>query len=116
MQIEYTPEQRGPKPRRGRKMMDPEKYVTGPDPLRRKKYYAWLKHRAQAHYRLEEYLLEWPHWELIWSDEDFVKRGRGADSLCLMLVDREAAWSHDNVEVVTRVKQLQAAGRRKRGV
>lgn len=95
-----------------RGLTNPEKYVTGPDPLRREKYYAYLKHRAQARYRGEDYQLTWEDWESFWSDEDFLERGRSSSSLCIALIDPEGCWDLNNVEIKTRREQLQATRRR----
>lgn len=85
---------------------DPNKWVTGPDPLRRDKYYAWLKHRAQCKHRQEPYTITWEQWEAMWTDELFMRRGRGRESLCLMRLTLDEAWSNDNVKICTRHTQL----------
>ena len=96
---------------RGRKpgVQNPKQWVTGPDPLTHEKYYAFLKHRAQRKYRNEDYKLSWEDWQQVWPDTLFLKRGRGADDLCLMLVDLAGAWELNNVSVVSRREQLKRA-------
>ena len=84
----------------------PESWKTGPDPLTRAKYYAFLNHRAQAKYRNESYKLTWEEWESIWTHELFEKRGRRADSISLCRIDKEQPWQLDNVEMMARIDHL----------
>ena len=85
---------------------DPDTWITGPDPLTRDKYYAWLKHRAQAKHRKEDYSLTWDDWQGLWSDDDFNLRGRRGESLCLTRSDFEGEWCLENVQVVTRLEHF----------
>lgn len=96
------------KPGPGRKP-NPDKWCTGPDPLTREKYYAYSKHKAQAKYRKEEYDLTWEDWQSMWTDELFLKRGRGREDLCMQKINPDDAWSLYNVEIVTRIEHLQRA-------
>lgn len=85
----------------------PESWITGPDELIHEKYYAWHKHRAQAHYREEEYELTFDQWQEIWKDdEQFLNRGKTRECFVLTRIDPEAAWSMDNCEIITRYEQL----------
>ena len=85
---------------------DPSKWVSGSDPLKHEKYYAWLKHRAQARHRKEDYELTWPQWDTIWRDELFLRRGRAVDDLCLQRIDPLSGWCESNVEITTRSEHL----------
>ena len=87
--------------------VDPDSWCTGPDPVRHDKYYAYLKHRAQARYRKEAYSLTWDDWEQLWPDDLWSQRGRSAHNLCLHQRDLDAGWHRNNVEVTTRKQQLQ---------
>lgn len=101
-----------PKPRpgsRGRRV-NPENWCTGPDPIRREKYYAFLKHRAQAKYRNEPYELTWEQWEAKWSDSDFLNRGRKTTSVCISRINQSEPWSDSNCEVVLRTDHLKRNG------
>lgn len=89
---------------------NPETWVTGTDPLRREKYYAFLKHRAQAKFRKENYTLTWEQWETLWTDQLFLKRGRKRDDYCLMMLNINNGWTQDNVQVVTRYTSLKRKG------
>ena len=83
---------------------DPNKWVSGPDPFTREKYYAWHKHRAQARYRNEAYDLTFEDWQTLWSDEDFLKRGRGNHCLSLCRLHSKDSWNINNVEIITRME------------
>jgi len=85
-------------------------WITGSDPVRRDKYYAWQKHRAQAKYRREDYELTWEQWEDLWQDEYWFKRGRHTDCYCLMRLDFTDSWRIDNVEIVERSVYLKRSG------
>lgn len=102
----------GPNGKPGRHV-DPSIWCTGPDPVRHDKYYAWLKHRSQARYRKEEYSLTWEEWELLWTDELWVKRGRTVDSLCLQQKELGDGWHIHNVQIVTRRQHFKLAKERR---
>ena len=89
-----------------RRRQQPESWKSGPDPLKHEKYYAWLKHRSQARYRGEPYDITWEDWEQLWSDEDFLQRGRSRDSLCLGRRNLKQSWSLENCYVGTRAEHL----------
>ena len=89
------------------KCSDPNNWNTGPDPLRREKYYAYLKHKSQAWYRDELYLITWEEWEHMWPDDVWLKRGRKITDLCLTRLDFEGAWSTDNVVICTRARHFE---------
>lgn len=95
--------------RKGR-YVNPKNWITGPDPLTREKYYAWLKHRSQARYRKEDYSITWEEWQQLWSDSDFLKRGRSPEHLCLLKLDIEKGWHYNNVTVTTRKAQFERNG------
>jgi len=91
---------------RGR-YQDSNNWTTGPCPIRRDKYYGWLKHRAQARYRNEYYDLEFEQFESLWKDnENWFNRGKTATNLCMSLIDYAQGWTFNNIEVITRLEQL----------
>ncbi len=99
-----------PTPGRRGRYVNPDSWKTGPDPLTREKYYAWLKHRSQARYRNEDYSITWEEWQSLWSDDDFLKRGRSPDKLCLLKIDIEQGWHLNNVRVCLRKEQFDRNG------
>jgi len=82
------------------------KKIFADDEFRRNKYYAWLKHKAQANHRGEYYDLTFQDWETLWPDELFALRGRRPDDLCLMRIDIDGGWTVSNLEIVTRIDYL----------
>ena len=88
---------------------DPTKWLSGPDEIQHDKYYALLKHRAQARFRKESHSLTWEQWQDLWPHDLWFQRGRTKESLCLMQIDPEAGWHKNNVEVVTRHTYLKRA-------
>lgn len=109
MRRKYTRQPKGGQTGDRGRNSDPDKWITGPDPITREKYYAWLKHRAQAHFRNEPYMLSWQDWQTLWSDSSFQQRGRRKTDLCLARIDHLGAWSMDNVIVCTRIEYLRRA-------
>lgn len=77
-------------------------WKSGTDLLDHEKYYAWLKHRAQARYRKEDYSLTWEQWWTLWPNELWNRRGRGADCVRLKMINKSLGWHISNVEVVPR--------------
>jgi hypothetical protein len=76
----------------------------------RERYYAWAKHRSQAHYRQESYSLSSEDWNELWTEERWQQRGRHTDSVVMARIDRLLPWSKDNVEFITRREQLRRNG------
>ena len=92
------------KPAKRRK--SPERWVTGPNILEHEMYYAWSKHRSQAHYRGEQYDLTWEDWCQLWTLQDFARRGRGRNDLTLTKIDPDLPWSLSNAQVMTRYDSI----------
>ena len=111
--MSYTPKSSRKSPNNPGRRPDPSKWLTGPDPVRRNKYYAWLKHRAQENYLKREYFLTWEDFEAVWPDDKWHLRGRSASSLCLARIDHTLGWANDNIHVVTRDAQLKQKRKRK---
>lgn len=99
----------------GPKRHHPQYWKSGPDYLDHQKYYAWLKHKAQAAYRGEEYSLTWRQWQKIWTNELWDQRGRAIDDVCLTRIDPEKSWNYKNCEIITRHQQFIRQGAAKRG-
>jgi len=91
-------------------------YITGTCPIRRDKYYSWMKHKAQAKYRNEEHDLSWPEFESLWTDELWAERGRLSQEYSMYRLDPDLPWTIDNVEVGIRHNYLKrSAEYRSRG-
>jgi len=103
------------KKRQGRprqRLIDP----TSAQGQERERYYAWAKHRSQAHYRNESYNLTSEDWNLLWTEELWQQRGRHTDSIVLSRIDSQLPWSIDNVEFITRREQLRRNGLTRRRI
>jgi hypothetical protein len=87
-------------PIKGRKF--PERWVSGPDELEHRQYYVFVQQRNQAQWRGEQWLLEFPQWQQLWS-EHWHQRGRCRDDYCMTRQDPDLAWDIDNTIVVTRL-------------
>lgn len=96
--------------------INPNRWVSGPDPVVHSFYNHWLRHRSQCAYRKEEYELTWEDFRSIWFPEDdskpYLRRGRSTDSLCMIRKDRNLPWKKDNILLVTRLHQLGLPKRR----
>ena len=89
----------------------PDIWKSGPDVTAHDQYTAWMRHRAQAHFRNETHEITYAEWVSIWNQDDaWSQRGRSIDSVCLCMVDSELGWSMDNVEIISRREQLKRSG------
>ena len=70
------------------------------DPIQHEKYYAFLKHRAQARFRRESYRLTWEDWQTLWTDALWSKRGRKPQSLRLTQRNPQLGWNVKNCAIV----------------
>ena len=62
--------------------------------------YAWMKHKAQARYRGEDYNLSLEDWETLWTHDAWHNRGRKPNNLTLYRVDATLPWDINNVVVI----------------
>jgi len=95
-----------PNPKHGRPV-NPSTWISGPIEWKRDCHYAYHKHKAQARYRKEEYNISLEEWMDLWTEDDWFRRGRSSDSICLIRTDDELPWSPDNVHLGTRRESLQ---------
>lgn len=76
-------------------------WSTGPDPRRHEMFKAYGKARAQANFRGEPWLITFEDYERVWADQ-WERRGRTRDTLCLSRIDYDLGWEPSNIEVITR--------------
>lgn len=100
------------RPGTGAKGPRPGTWYSGPDPIAHDMFIDWHRHRAQAHYRGEEYYLTYGEYMEAWGDL-WSKKGRGGDDMSMTRTDPERPWQRDNVEVITRREQIQRARRQR---
>lgn len=89
-------------------------YITGPDPLVHKKYVAWARARAQAHFYDQTWSITFDQWQQIWGDQ-WHQRGRSSTSLCLSRLDLRGPWDVSNVHLITRRQHCQRTAHLSRG-
>ncbi len=114
-QWKYTNKSQGrnPNTNKGRRI-NPNNWITGPNELRREKYYAWMKHRAQATFRDEDYDLSFEDWEKFWPDDLFLRRGRTKKSLVLTRLNFDQGWCVANCEISDRSEAIRRSTSRTR--
>lgn len=81
--------------------MQPNKWITGPDPLHHRMYVAFGYNRVSARLRGESWALTWEQYRDIWLP-NWHLRGRSADSLCMARRDIDGVWEQNNVHLITR--------------
>jgi hypothetical protein len=87
----------------------PDSWLSGPDEFRHSLYIPWLKAKAQANYRNEEWTLTFDEWFDMWKD-DWHLRGRAAEDICMTRADCDGAWSAENTVLMTRREHLKIQG------
>lgn len=91
----------------------PHVWCTGPDPLIHDMYHPWQLSKAQAKFRHEDWDFSFDEYVELWKN-DWHKRGRKIDDLCMTRDDPELGWFKGNVYLITRAEHLkQQAGNRK---
>lgn len=102
----YTPPIKRPV-RKGGTGPRPQTWITGPDPLRHEQYVAYIRHRAQANFRKEQYALTFEDWCWFWDqDNNWARRGRRNTAVVLTREDKQGAWSRSNCMIQTRLAHL----------
>lgn len=81
----------------------PNRWVSGPDPERHKRYLQWLQQRNQAQYRGEQWTLEFDDWLAIWGT-NIQYRGRQKGSMTMVRIDYTQPWSKTNARIVDRLE------------
>ena len=67
---------------------------------------AYLKHKAQANYRKEQYALTEQEWMSLWNEEMWNLRGRGKGNVRLTRINAQLPWCLSNVEFVVRKRNV----------
>ena len=90
-----------PTQHQGQRGTRPFTWKVGPDVRTHDQYVAWLRARCQARFRGEGWELEFEDYQRLWGD-DWERRGRTRDTLCLSRDDYDQPWSVDNCTLRTR--------------
>ena len=78
----------------------PHVWKSGADEKRHSMYMPWLRARAQANYRNEDWQLTFDQFAELW-DQHWHERGRGPDQYCMSRHDMSGPWSIDNAFIIT---------------
>jgi len=70
------------------------------------RHWAYLRMKAQAVFRKEEFELTQDEFFELWTPDLWVQRGRKPEELCMVRDDVEKPWSKSNCLIVSRYQQL----------
>ena len=112
--IKGASRKRKPGVRFGKGVERPHVWICGEDPYKHQMYLPWLKAKAQADFRGEEWLLTFEDYFTVWNGK-WEERGRDSDQLCMTRIDWTGAWSIDNVYTCTRKEHCGRQGLARRG-
>lgn len=76
-------------------------------------YCCWLKMKAQANFRGEEWQLTFEDYQTAWQGKWHLK-GRTVLAYCLTREDSEGAWHKDNVMCIERQEHFKRSGQAKK--
>lgn len=101
--------------RSGRYGPRPHTWVIGEDAghYKHSMYLPWLRAKAQARFRDEDWQLTFEEFYELWKDH-WPKRGRAVDALCMSRMDFDAEWSVANCRIVDRADHLKRQGEYRR--
>lgn len=78
-----------------------------PDDRKHDQHWAWLRKKAQAKYRGEDWTLTIDEWFKLWDDSDqWDNRGRHPHASAMFMKDPQLGWHIWNVEICDRTVRL----------
>lgn len=84
---------------------------TYSDPFDHARHIPFLRSKAQAVFRNEDWQLTFEEFCSLWDTEaKWAQRGRKSDDLTLTRIDPKKPWRLDNVHIITRLEQLKISG------
>lgn len=87
----------------------PQVWKTGPSQTKHVMYMPYLRSKAQANFRGEEWNMSFDDFYSVW-DGKWDQRGRKGHNLCMTRVDETQAWTTSNVELITRKQHMVRQG------
>jgi hypothetical protein len=85
-------------------------YEIYPDEFTKRRRLAYIRSRAQAKYRNEDWELTFEDWCHFWNTEKlFNQRGRKINDLTMVRFEESEPWSTANCVIITRLNQLSLA-------
>ena len=87
-----------------------------PDPIDNKLFVDCMRARAQAWYLGEEWYISDDDYVRMWRENDnYLKKGRHNEDLCLTRIDYNMPWQLDNVRIISRAEHYQYCSKNKIG-
>jgi hypothetical protein len=83
----------------------PHTWKYGADEFRHSMHMPFLKSKAQAKFRNEEFNLTFDEFYDLWKDR-WTQRGRNPDDYCMTRDDVEKPWQKNNILIISRNEQL----------
>lgn len=88
----------------------PHTWLSGPDHDDHRLYIDCQRARAQANFRGEGWTITEEEYIALWRrDDQFKRKGRRINDLCLVRIDLEKPWTLDNVEIKERALHFKRA-------
>jgi hypothetical protein len=89
----------------GRTGPRPHVWKCGSDEFKHSLYTPWMKAKAQANFRNEDWQLDFEDFYLMWKDHWHL-RGRDSTSYCMTRLDFCGIWNKTNTVIMTRKEHL----------
>lgn len=83
----------------------PHIWISGPDEFKHSMYTPWLRSKAQAKFRKEEWNLTFDQFYDIWKNH-WTRRGRSPSDLSMMRIDPKHPWASNNIIILPRNEQI----------
>lgn len=93
----------------GRTGPRPHVWMCGPDEYKHSMYMPWMRAKAQARFRNEDWSMSFEEFYELWKIE-WPNRGRKPDDICMTRDDPDGAWDVDNTILITRSEHLKRQG------
>ena len=89
--------------------INPDTWLSGPDPYVHDQYYVFIQQRNQARFRKEGWdNFTFEQWKKLWDDSGkYNERGRNVEDYCMTRLDNAAPWTFENVIVIQRKEHFQ---------
>lgn len=87
-------------PKGGPSKSRPHLWRSGQDPYKHSMYIPWLKAKAQANFRGEDWQLDFEDFYELWNGSWHL-RGRKGDNLCMSRIDMVGTWIKGNIQLMT---------------
>ena len=86
----------------------PHIWKSGPDLQRHEQYTAFLRQRAQANFRKEQWQLTFEQFVTLWQDL-WTQRGRTSTDLCMSRWNYDLPWNVENCKIMSRGEHVRVS-------